>query len=314
MRGASALLAVMLAAAAATAQQPATRAWQQRLQMDIPLAVPVVELEAVNPLARPLTTPPRLLSSAAPRKVEVSGQAVVAAYVDSKGDCLGSVPLELPFPGMTAELVEELSRARFEPSRIGSAAAPSWVVLEVVMEGKVKESDPAPPQLELPDPGRPPVRHLPDRVIPSGNLQRLPTTPPQDLTTLATPRRLKVSAHGGDVNVLANALVHVTEAGRCDRFVPLELPAGLDEWLSAYLATWRLDPALLDGTPVDTWIVYTGRVQMKLSNLQSSSVRTMPGRSYDPLAEAAEVPNRPTGLSVSRLDAAPGDAGGGLER
>lgn len=314
MRGVSALLVVMLTAAAAAAQQPATRAWQQRLQMDISLAVPMLELEAVNPLARPLTTPPRLLSSAAPRKVEVSGPAVMAAYVDSTGDCLGSVPLDLPFPGITAELVEELSRTRFEPARIGTAPAPSWVVLEIVMEGKVKESDPAPPQLELPDPTRPPVRHLPDRVIPSGNLQRLPTTPPQELTTLAAPRRIKVSAPGGEVSVLANALVHVTEAGRCDRFVPLELPAGLNDWLSAFLATWRLDPALLDGVPVDTWIIYTGRVQMKLSSLQSSSVRTMAGRSYDPLAEPVEVPNQPTGLSVSPLDTVLGGTDGGQDR
>jgi hypothetical protein len=274
----------MLVSAFAMAQHPATRAWQQHLQVDIPLAVPALELESVNPFAQPITAAPRLLTSAAPRKVDVAGPAVVAAYVDSKGDCLGSVPLELPFPGLTADLVEELAGSRFEPARVGAAAAPSWVVLEITMEGRVKESDPAPPQLELPDPNRPPARETPDRVSPSGNLLRLPATPVSDLTSLAAPRRIKVSAPGGDASVLINAMVHVTADGRCDRFVPLELPAGLNPWLSAYLATWRLEPAVNGNEPVESWIMYTGRVQMRLSGLQSKNVRTLAERVYDPIA------------------------------
>jgi hypothetical protein len=285
MRGATALLVTILVSAPAAAEHPATRAWQQRLQMDIPLAVPQVDLVAVNPFALPIDSPPKLLSSAAPRKVDVSGPAVVAAYVDARGDCLGSVPLELPFPGLTAELVEELAGSRFEPARVAATAAPSWTVLEIMMEGRVKESEPAPPQLELPDPTRPPVPHPPDRVSPSGNLLRLPATPMTELTALATPRRIKVSAPGGEASVLINALVHVTDAGRCDRFVALQLPAGLSQWLSAYLATWRLEPATNDGAPVEAWIVYTGRVQMKLSGLQSAQIRTLTDRSYDPLAD-----------------------------
>lgn len=281
----------MLVSAIAMAQNPATRAWQQQLQMDIPLAVPAMELEAVNPFAQPITAAPRLLTSAAPRKVDVAGPAVVAAYVDSKGDCLGSVPLELPFPGLTGELVEELAGSRFEPARVGPAAAPSWVVLEITMEGRVKESEPAAPQLELPDPSRAPARHPPDRVSPSGNLLRLPATPVSELTTLAAPRRIKVSAPGGDASVLINALVHVTADGRCDRFVPLELPAGLNQWLSAYLATWRLEPAVNGDQPVDAWIVYTGRVQIRLSGLQSKNVRTLTERVYDPLAVAESSTN-----------------------
>ena len=165
---------------------------------------------------------------------------------------------------------------------------PSWVVLEIVMEGRVKESEPSPPQLELPDPERPPQPHRPDRVSPSGNLLRLPATPPSELTTLATPRRIKVSAPGGDVSVVVHALVHVTSSGRCDRFVPIEMPGGLTQWLSAYLATWRLEPAVDGGTPVDAWVVYTGRVQMRMSGLQSAAARTLADRGYDPL-EAMEV-------------------------
>lgn len=286
MRGASALLAALLVSVAASAQHPATRAWQQYLQMDIPLAVPELELESVNPFAQQTTEAPKLLTSAGPRKVDVSGPAVVAAYVDARGDCLGAVPLELPFPGLTAELVEELAGSRFDPARVGAAAVPSWVVLEIMMEGRVKASEPAPPQIELPDPNRPPARHTPDRVSPSGNLLRLPTTPISELTSLAVPRRIKVSAPGGDASVMINALVHVTTDGRCDRFVPLELPAGLDRWLSAYLATWRLEPAVAGDTPVDAWVVYTGRVQLRLSGLQSDHVRTLSDRVYDPLADS----------------------------
>lgn len=289
MRGASALLGVvLLVSAGATAQQAAPRPWQQRLQVDVPLAVPMVELAAVNPFAAPVDQLPRLLGSAAPRKVEVAGPAVVAAYVDAKGDCLGSVPLELPFPGLTSRMVEQLAGSRFEPARVGPTATPSWVVLELVVEGRVKESQPAPPQLELPDPARPPRRDPPARVSPPGNLVRLPATPAPELTTLASPRRLKVSAPGGAAEAAVSALVHITSTGRCDRFVILDLPAGLSRWLSAYLATWRLEPARSGGEPVETWIHYSGRVALELSGLQSISARTLADRSYDPLAEGAD--------------------------
>jgi hypothetical protein len=290
MRGAPALLGVVLLVSLnAAAQHTAPRAWQQRLQVDVPLAVPMVELEAVNPFAAPVDEPPRLLSSAAPRKVDVSGAAVVAAYVDAKGDCLGSVPLDLPFPGLTSRIVEELAGSRFEPARVGSTATPSWVVLELAVEGRVKEGEAAPPQLELPDPTRPPRQDPPPRISPPGNLVRLPATPAPELTTLASPRRIKVSAPGGAAEAAVNALVHVTSAGRCDRFVILDLPAGLSRWLSAYLATWRLEPARRDGAPVETWIVYSGRVALELSGLQSISARTLSDRSYDPLSESDTV-------------------------
>jgi len=289
MRAAPALLGVvLLASPSAAAQHTATRAWQQRLQVDVPLAVPVVELAAINPFAQPIDEPPRLLASAAPRKVDVSGAAVVAAYVDAKGDCLGGVPLELPFPGLTAKLAEELASSRFEPARVGATAAPSWVVLEVAMAGRVKESAPAAPQLELPDPMRPPIPQPPERVSPPGNLLRLPATPAPQLTTLALPRRIKLAAPGGDADTAVSALVHVTTAGRCDRFVVLELPSGLSEWLSAYLATWQLEPARRGGAAVDAWVLYSGRVLVSLSGLESTSARTLSDRSYDPLAEADE--------------------------
>jgi hypothetical protein len=288
MRGASALLGVvLLVSAGAAAQQAAPRPWQQRLQVDIPLAVPIVELEAVNPFATPVDQPPRLLGSAAPRKVEVSGPAVVAAYVDAKGECLGSVPLELPFPGLTSRLVEELAGSRFEPARVGATTTPSWVVLELVVEGRVKESEPGPPELALPDPTRPPRLDPPARISPPGNLMHLPATPAPELTTLVSPRRLKVSAPGGRAETAVRALVHVTGAGRCDRFVILDLPAGLSRWLSAYLATWRLEPARRGGEPVEAWIHYSGRVALELSSLQSVSARALADRSFDPLAESA---------------------------
>jgi hypothetical protein len=67
--------------------------------------------------------------------------------------------------------------------------------------------------------------------------------------------------------------------------VVLELPSGLSQWLSAYLATWQLEPARRGGAAVDAWVVYTGRVLVSLSGLETTSARTLADRSYDPLAE-----------------------------
>jgi len=286
MRGVPAIgVLLLLLMSVATAETSEPRAWQQRLHLDIPLPVPAVELESVNPFALPIDTMPRLLTSAAPRKIPVAGPAVIAAYVDARGECLGGVPLDLPFPGLTSVIVDELSGSRFEPAKIGTTPTPSWVVLEVVLQGKVKEGEAAQPQLKPPNPTRPPAPNQPSKVSPSGNLLRLPATPAAELTALAEPKRLKIKAPGQNADVLIEVLVHVTETGMCDRFVPLDLPSGLAPWVSAFLATWRLAPATRDGAPTDSWVVSTGRVQLKLSGLQSTEARTLADRTYDPLPQ-----------------------------
>lgn len=286
MRSASTLLGMVLfAVCTASAQSPEGRAWQQRLQLDLRLPVPTVELESVNPFSLPVDTLPRLLTSADPAKLEVEGPLVVAAYVDARGECLGAVPLELPFPGLTAVTVDELSRCRFDPATDGATPAPSWVVLEVNLQGKVKQSETGEPQLEPPDPDRPPAITPPPEVSPSGNLLRLPAVAAADLTSLAVPKRLKIKAPGQVAEVLLTALVHVTPEGRVDRFVPLDMPSGLGAWLSAYLASWRLEPATLAGAPTEVWLSYSGRVNLQLSSLQSAEGRALADRTYDPHAD-----------------------------
>ena len=133
------VVVVSFAASGAMAQSASSRAWQQRLQVEIPLPIPMVELESINPFTTDVDKPPVLLGSTAPRKVNVSGIASVAAFVDAKGECLGAVPLELPMPGLTSSLVQELTGSRFEAATAGNAPQPSWVVLEIAMEGKVKD-------------------------------------------------------------------------------------------------------------------------------------------------------------------------------
>lgn len=289
MRGVSTLVGLTLMAASfAPAQNTSTRAWQQRLDLEIPLPVPAVEMESVNPFALPIDTMPELLTSAPPSKVVVAGPAVVAAYVDAKGECLGAVPLELPFPGLTAVVVDELTGKRFEPARVGSEASPSWVVLEANLTGKVKESSTSDLQFTLPDPDQPSTPSRPSTVSPSGQLLRMPVTATADLTALAAPKKFKIKAPGQESTNVISALVHLTSEGRCDRFVPLDLPSGLTPWLSAYLDTWRLEPATHDGVPAECWMIYSGRVQLKISSLQSTEVRVLTDRTYDPFAEVGD--------------------------
>jgi len=276
------LVGVVSLAAGAWAQDATTRPWQQRLHTEIPLPIPMVALSSTNPFSVPVDSTPTLLGSTTPRKIAVSGIAVAAAYVDTKGDSLGAVPIELPFPGLTSTLVDELRAARFEPGRVGNVPKASWTVIEVTIGGKVKESHVTDQTLELPDPTDPPERRLPTRVAPSGNLLSLPATPQEELTSRAAPRRLRLKVPAQQTDIPIQALLHVTADGRCDRFVPLNVDAGFHRWLSAYLATWRLDPAMYDDRRVESWVVYSARVNMKLSALESTTFRTSKDRSYDP--------------------------------
>jgi hypothetical protein len=264
------------------AQSGAPRAWQQRIAVTVDLPVPIVALESSNPFAIAVDQPPRLLTSTPPKKLDVQGTAVVAAYVDPKGDCLGGVPLELPFPGMTQSILDELKSVRFDPAKTGDGTVGSWVVLGLNIVGRIKETSIGGPTFEFPDPTAPPVPTTPLQAAPSGLLLRAPYEPQSSLTTFASPRRLKMKAPTQDADISVRALVHITSGGRCDRFVPLNIESGLHRWLSAFLATWRLDPALLDGAPHEAWVVYSARAQLKISSLDSTGVNLIRNRSFEP--------------------------------
>jgi len=247
--------AFVLVATTAAAQSASSRAWQQRMDVEIPLPVPLVELLPVNPFAIIVDETPKVLQASLPRKVAIRGAATVAAFVDAKGVCLGAVPLKLPVPGLTASLVEDLNGSRFDPATAGGAPQPSWVVLEIGMEGKVKESEIVDQTLEMPD-------------------LETPSVPNQPV--------IKVNAPGRDDEIHIRALIHVTENGRCDRYVPLELYDGLDPWFSGYLASWRMQPASRDGAPVAVWVEYSARVRMKISGISSTTSRVVRDREYTP--------------------------------
>jgi hypothetical protein len=244
----------------------------------------VVELEPANPFAIAVDHLPTLLSSTAPRKLDVAGVAVVAAYVDQKGDCLGGVPLELPFPNLTTPILDELGKTRFESGTTSRGPVGSWVVLGIGMEGRVKDSAVSDPSFELPDPGAPPEPAAPSQVAPSGLLLRAPYENQDNLVTFAAPRRIKVRADGREADIAVRALLHITEGGRCDRFVPLNLEPGLHPWLSAFLATWRLEPARRNGEPHEAWVVYSARARLDLSSLDSTGVRVLRERRFEPPA------------------------------
>ena len=250
--------------------------------MEIPLPVPMVSLESVNPFAKPVDEPAEVLQSTPPRKVSVNGVATVAAYVDAKGECLGTVPLELPFPGLTSSLVEEFTGSRFDAARAGEVPKPSWVVLNIAIEGKVKESEVVDPVLQSPDPSLPPEPVPPAVMAPPGNLRELPATPLAELSSPASPRRIRIHAPSREEETHLRALVHLSKEGRCDRYVPLEFPDGLNPWLSAYLASWRVRPAMVDGAAVDSWVELSATVRLKLSGLDSTTFQVDRDREYSP--------------------------------
>jgi hypothetical protein len=119
-------------------------------------------------------------------------------------------------------------------------------------------------------------------MVPPGRLLDLPAIPLAELTTLASPRRIRVDAPAREEEVAVRALVHITETGRCDRYVPLELLDGLNPWLSAFLASWQVEAATLGGVSRASWVVYSARVRLKLSGLDSTNFRVVRHREYDP--------------------------------
>jgi hypothetical protein len=267
---------------AGASDDPDRRAWQQRLEVEIPLPVPSVAVEAANPFASEVDTLPTLRAFETPRRLDVSGRAVAAVYVDAEGDCLGAVPLEVPFPGLSGALTEGLMDARFDPAQQGGRAVASWPVVEIRIEGRIKEAEVVAQNLALPDPTTPPTPSRPPGVRPSSQLLARSFAPAVGLTSLASPRSIRVRASSNESEVSIQALVHITADGRCDRFVPLLMDAGLDRWFSGFLATWKLDPATAGGEAIDSWMIYTGRLRMDMSSLSSESFKVIADRVFDP--------------------------------
>ena len=274
--------ALVMVASTVSAQSASNRAWQQRLEVEIPLPVPLVELESINPFSVEVDETPSLVQATPPRKVDSRGIATVAAYIDAKGVCLGAVPLELPVPGLTSSLVEDLNGSKFEPATAGNAPQPSWVVLDIGMEGRIKEAAVVDQNLVMPDPERPPVPSEPVAMNPPGSHRNLQATPHAQLSKLPAPRRIKINAPGRDDEISIRALVHITESGRCDRYVPLELYEGIDRWFSAFLATWRVQPATRNGEAVASWVVYSARVKLRLSGFASTTSKVVEDQEYTP--------------------------------
>ncbi len=274
------------------------RAWQQRLQVAVPLTLPYVELEPVNPFARRLEVPPRLLAATVPEDLEVGGTALVAVHVDANGDCREAVVLELPFPGFASPLITELKAQRYEPARIATTAEPSWSVLEIQFSSEVKSGRVVDQALELPDPAQPPAVVDPFATMRSDRLAALPATDPERLSSRATPKRIRVRLPRREVEVGVRLLLHVNESGRCDRFVPVELESGLEAWIGAYLATWRFDPALVEAQPVAAWVTWTARLAVDLGTVKSREFKLVRDRDFAPgpltPAVAAGAPSAPS--------------------
>lgn len=270
------------------------RAWQQRLEVEIPAAVPIETVQPVNPLASAIDVTPRLVRKTLPEDFDLRVTTEVAAYVDADGRCRSVVPLDLPFPGAMGPLVEDIRDTRFHAARQGDTKVPSWVVLGVTLETEVEEGRSVDAVLEPVDPRVPPRVSPPPSPAVSGRLASLPSTPTDELTVSAIPRRLRVRIPSYQLEAGVRLLVHVTADGRCDRYVPLDLPAGLGDWMERVLHTWRFEPAMLGGNPVECWMLYRARYMIELNRLKSRAFRVFGSREFTPApAASGESPPAP---------------------
>jgi hypothetical protein len=280
------LVVVALSWTPAEAQEDGRRAWQQRLEVQVPMAAPTVALEPVNPFDEPYDTPPELGNATLPERYDVRGRAEVAAHIGTEGDCSGVVPLELPFPNTISSIVPAFREARFEPAKAGSRTVASWAVVSVTLSGKIKRAEIVSQVLESVDPAIPPT---PSSTVPeydAGRLAALTAADPEALSTAASVRRMRVRMPGREVEVPVRALVHLTADGQCDRFVPLEMDPGIERWFARFLQSWRVQPATLDGQPTDAWMIYTARFRLRFSTISSDAERVLTDRRWEPVAHA----------------------------
>ena len=247
--------------------------------------LPPAELPAVNPLFRPVDTPPRIATPVPAPPLETRTTLFIAVKLGENGRASDAVAVEPPLRALSAPIPALVPKWRFDPAQKGGRPVATWATwsLELAMELEnavwssfelkpVGKDDPLPKV----------VREF------SGDawLARFPKeiTPPEpgvvsveEVDVLPVPDSTKWSVDAARLRVHVTALLEIAESGAVARIVPtgeFDEPL-LAAWLRKMVGGWKLTPAAAGGKPVACWASLDATLDYTLSTAKKKGEKSV---------------------------------------
>jgi hypothetical protein len=225
--------------------------------------LPPAELPAVNPLFRPVDTPPRIATPVPAPPLETRTALFIAVKLGENGRASDAVAVEPPLRALAAPIPALVPKWRFDPAQKDGKPVATWATwnLELAMELEKAVFS----SFELKPVGKDdPLPKVVRETAGDGWLARFPKeiAPPEpgvvsveEVDVVPAPDSTKWSVDPARLRAHVTALLEISETGAVVRIVPtgeFDEPL-LVAWLRKMAGAWKLAPAAAVGKPVACW-------------------------------------------------------------
>jgi hypothetical protein len=242
----------------------------------------VARLPSGNPFGSAVDAPPALPVKPVIPKILMTDEMYLSIRVDAKGKPSAFKKVRDPFPSLAADVQKSIGKWVFDPPRKGGQPVDTWTSVKLDLSVEV---DPLKiEQISLTSVTRDTPVPTPFEWQPTAAwLDAQKAAPPADgavpveqLDLPPPPKKNPWNADSYKRLMTVKLWVHVTNAGKVDRIVPIQIT---DPFLIAYLkkglSTWALRPARAGNANVESWneLTFSGTVDCSIELKQIVSLR-----------------------------------------
>jgi len=242
----------------------------------------VARLPSGNPFGAAVDSPPALPVKPVIPKILMTDEMFLSIRVDAKGKPSAFKKVRDPLPSLAADVQKSISRWVFDPPKKSGQPVDTWtsVKLDLSMEVdplKIEQISLMPVTKETPVPT--PFEWQPTAAWLDAQKAAAPadgTVPVEQLDLPPPPKKNPWSADSYKRPITVKLWVHVTNAGKVDRIVPIQIT---DPFLIGYLkrglSTWTLRPARAGNANVESWdeLTFSGTIDCSIELKQIVSLR-----------------------------------------
>ena len=242
----------------------------------------VARLPSGNPFGSAVDAPPALPVKPVIPKILMTDEMYLSIRVDSKGKPSAFKKARDPFPSLAADVQKSISKWVFDPPKKGGQPVDTWtsVKLDLAMEVdplKIEQISLTSVTRDTPVPT--PYEWQPTAAWLDAQKPAAPTdgaVPVEQLDLPPPPKKNPWNADSYKRPITVKLWVHVTNAGKVDRIVPIQVA---DPFLIAYLkkglGTWALRPARAGTANVESWneLTFSGTIDCSIELKQIVSLR-----------------------------------------
>jgi hypothetical protein len=242
----------------------------------------VARLPSGNPFGSAVDAPPALPVKPVIPKTLLTDEMYLAIRVDAKGKPSSFRKVRDPFPSLAADVQKSISKWVFDPPKKGGQPVDAWTTVKLDLSTevdplKIEQISLASVTRDTPVPT--PFEWQPTAAWLDAQKASPPTdgaVPVEQLDLPPPPKKNPWNADSYKRPITVKLWVHVTNAGKVDRIVPIQVA---DPFLIGYLkkglSTWALRPARAGTANVESWneLTFSGSIDCSIELKQIVSLR-----------------------------------------